>query len=99
MNRWIVLCLALVLCACAEAPKPAPIIATVQGPQFVAERFNCGQKPLPPDPHIVAIAAASMAARYEADLDYWGQHCANKLQAVGNELRAAGQVVDLKGGP
>jgi len=67
---------------------------TVAGPVFPASRFKCGTKPVPPNPKTVGNKAASAGARYQGDLGYWGQRCANQLQSVETELRAAGQVAD-----
>lgn len=82
---------ALAGCETMQTEHELPRIA-VAGPIFPASRFNCGNRPVPPDPKRVGAKAASAAAKYEGDLKYWGQVCANKLQSVGKELDAAGQV-------
>jgi hypothetical protein len=69
---------------------------TVDGPKFPAAEFNCGQKPIPPDPATAGDHAASDAAYYENRLAVWGQRCANKLHSVGAALNAAGQITNGK---
>lgn len=86
--------LALGGCLMTAAPEVPPPQVTVSGPLFPAGQFDCGVRPLPPDPHAAGDRAASAAARYEDGLGTWGQHCSNKLRATGAALRAAGQVID-----
>ncbi len=97
MKRFAVLLAALPLAGClTDQSPPPPVAVMVSGPKFAASRFNCGHKPVPPDPQAVGLKAGSAAARYEDDVATWGQHCSNRLQSVGGELKAAGQVVKAR---
>jgi len=78
-----------------DGPTFAPVTqVTVRGPRFAASDFDCGKRPLPPDPKTVGKRGGSAAGRHENRLGTWGQGCANQLGAVGRTLRSAGQVVD-----
>jgi hypothetical protein len=88
--KHAILIAALVLGGCAGRSDIPPVVAA--GPVFEPVRFECGGRPLPPDPAKVADAAASAAALYEERLGVWGQRCDNKLVSVGHELSAAGQI-------
>ena len=88
--RLFALAIVLPLAACAKPELPAVIAA---GPSFDGSRFDCGARPLPPDPAAVGVKCGSAAARYEERLGSWAQSCDNKLGSVGIELAAAGQVV------
>lgn len=90
--RNLALLLALALAACAERSQSPPLRAGISGPVFPASRFECGTRPLPPNPVTVGRAGGSAAIGYEGRLGTWGQHCANQLGAIGATLRAAGQV-------
>lgn len=82
------------LAGCGPDASGPPAIALVKGPQFAAERFDCGRAhPAPPDPDIVPAEAVDRAAAgYEILLDAWGRSCRDRLRSVGAELKAAGQV-------
>jgi hypothetical protein len=86
--------LALAGCQTDQQAIPAPQV-TISGPIFPASRFDCGVRPLPPDPKQVGTQAASAAAHYENRLGAWGQHCSNQLHSVGSELKASGQLVGV----
>jgi hypothetical protein len=94
MRIMVILALALPLGGCLtdQAPAPAPVQVSVQGPVFPASRFACGGKPVQPDPGAVGTRAGSAAASYEDRVETWGQRCDNRLQSVRRELQAAGQV-------
>jgi hypothetical protein len=92
MIRDLVLLLcAMLLAGCASVPPPSPIEVTTSGPKFPRSQFDCGQRPLPPDP---AKATGKTAAVHENRLGSWGEGCQGKLQSVGRTLDASGQVVD-----
>ncbi|MDQ2080461.1 hypothetical protein RA307_09740 [Xanthobacteraceae bacterium Astr-EGSB] len=91
--RSLIVSLAVLVAGCASVPPPqVPVAVTVQGPAFAKSRFDCGAKPVPPDPGKVDRRGGSAAAAYEDRTEVWGQRCANRLKAVGAELDAAGQV-------
>ena len=90
MKPLIVLA-ALALAGCATVPDvPAPSVE-VAGPKFPRAQFNCGDKPLPPDPN--RKPTGKDGARYENRLAGWGQTCADKLQSTAVGLEGAGQIV------
>ena len=91
MIRFVVLAAAgFVLAGCVTDQPPPPVIS-VAGPVFAATDFDCGKRPVPPNPASVANAG-SAAAHYENRLGTWGQHCSNQLSSVGHQLAGAGQV-------
>jgi hypothetical protein len=84
------LAVTLALAGCATVPPPAPISVTTSGPKFARSQFDCGKRPVPPDP---ASATGKSAAVHENRLGAWGDGCDGKLQSVGRTLDASGQVV------
>lgn len=89
MKRLALLGLLLLAgCATASAPAPAPIVE-ISGPKFTRGQFDCGTRPIPPDP---AKATGKTAALHENRLGAWGDGCSNRLQSVGVTLEASGQV-------
>lgn len=93
---FLTLALALFLAGCATSQQSAPAPqVTVTGPLFASGDFDCGKRPLPPNPAALdAKRQGSAAAHYEGALRTWGQHCQNKLSAVSSQLGDAGQLVD-----
>jgi hypothetical protein len=98
MRFALLMATALVLAGCVTDQSAAPLTAEVSGPVFSDNQFDCGQRPLPPDPNAVGPAAGSAAAHYENRLGTWGQSCANRITAIGAQLKAAGQVVTAGAG-
>jgi hypothetical protein len=99
MRVAILMAIALALGGCVTDQPAAPLMAEVIGPTFSESQFACGQRPLPPDdPNAVGPAAGSAAAHYENRLGTWGQSCANRLTAIGAQLKSAGQVVTANAG-
>jgi len=84
------LAICILLAACATDQGPAAVSTTVSGPRFAATQFDCGARPIPPNP---AGAGGKTAAKYENRLGAWEQGCQDKLQSTDRELDAAGQVV------
>jgi len=93
-NFLYIVIVGLCLAGCQTTTEVEPRLpdVTVSGPTFPASTFDCAVRPLPPDPDTVGNKAASAAAHYENRLGSWGQGCQNRLQSVGRELNAAGQV-------
>jgi hypothetical protein len=84
------------LAGCAtDGVAPPPVQVTVSGPVFPASQFKCGTRPLPPDQTTVGSHAASAASHYETALDAHDRRCVSKLNSVGRQLNAAGQVVGM----
>lgn len=90
MRPLATLAICVLLAACATDQAPATVSTTVSGPRFAAAQFDCGARPMPPDP---AGAGGKTAAKYENRLGAWGQGCQDKLQSTGRELDAAALVV------
>lgn len=88
--RLIAFVVALGLAGCSSSEPLKPLTAFVSGPKFPASQFDCGGRPVPPDP---AKATGKTAARYENALGSWGQGCSDKLVSTGSVLKDAGQVV------
>lgn len=80
---------ATALAGCASVPVPPPQVS-ISGPTFARSQFDCGQRPLPPDP---GQATGKSAALHENKLGSWGEGCQSKLQSVGSVLESSGQVV------
>jgi hypothetical protein len=83
--------LPIVLTGCVttgEAPPPPTV--TVTGPTFTPGQFQCGTRPLPPDPDKNGTGKAG--ALHDNRLGGWGEGCQNKLESVGAALAGAGQV-------
>lgn len=81
--------LTLTGCATTGSTGTAPIV-TVEGPKFTPGQFDCGRRPIPPNPDKNGTGKA--AAIYENKLAAWGQACSNKLGSVGVALSGAGQL-------
>lgn len=94
--RWILLVGLVALGGCSTTPLPK-IDVSVEGPKFAESQFDCGPRPLPPDPKNLGNRGGSAAVHYETNLLTHDALCQNKLTAIGNQLRDAGQVVDAHG--
>jgi hypothetical protein len=91
IRTMVAIALMSVLAGCALASKPAPIGVSIDGPKFPRSQFDCGSRPLPPDP---ATATGKTAALHENRLGSWGEGCQGRLQSTGLALEAAGQLID-----
>lgn len=98
MKRFAVLFAMLALAGCGAHQPIKPDIAAIPRstqavPMFSPSRFDCGARPIPPS---MAVARSphggSAAARNHNALGTWGQHCANMLTTLGDQLKAAGQM-------
>lgn len=94
MMRFSLLAIVALLGGCAHAPAPEPVNVTVSGPKFSPSAFTCKGDAVPPDPSKVADKAGSAAGGYEAAQRAVAADCRNKLNAVGAQERAAGNVIE-----
>ena len=99
MKRTLMTCSALAAlalggCVTIGTPAPEPVSVTVSGPKYPASAFECRTDAVPPDPKTVGNRAGSAAGRYESAQRAVGADCRNKLRAVGEQERAAGNVIE-----
>jgi hypothetical protein len=92
VRLWFVLA-ALLVAGCSHKIDVPPAPVKVSGPKFPATAFECGSEPAPPDPKTIGPRGGSAAAHYENSLRSYGNGCRRKLNSVGSQLRAGGQVV------
>ena len=85
----ILVLLALTGCITTGKKSLAPQV-TVTGPTFTPGQFQCGDKPLPPNPDKDGTGKAG--ALHENRLGGWGEGCRAKLESIGAALAGAGQV-------
>lgn len=89
--RVIAILISAALGGCATTQPAEKPSVSVEGPKFARSQFDCGEKPIPPDPATSPTGKA--AARHDNALGAYGDRCQAQLSAVGMQLLAAGQVV------